>query len=212
MADKNTYVRALAWEEESDGKLVRQKVITEVVEDYVDVKLPKKHRINNGAFITVFQSALMAIVKHGNLSKNEHRLLLWLLASAGIDGSIETNLDILRDELNTDKGNISRALKGLVEKNIVIRKNHNRYSRSALPIELSLSYDQLNYNLAYNGRHKEFINKRNSHPAIEVKDEEGNWVPITQGVDYSQLSIGQGVDMFTGEVFDISSDEESQLK
>ena len=145
---------------DSEGRQhVTQKVIyeqRELVDGYTDVRLPKRHRYNNGGFITLFQTALLTIVESGNLSKLEMTMLLWLLATAGVDGSVETNLDIISEALGQKKPNVSKALKGLVQRNIVLRKDGNRYDRTPLPMELSLNYDQINYRFAYNGKTSNF--------------------------------------------------------
>jgi hypothetical protein len=194
---------------DKDGKPnVIQRVVyekREVVEGYEDIRLPKKHRYNNGGFITIFQSALQAILQHGKLGKNEMLLLLWVIATAGVDGSVETNLDLLSAELGIKKPNVSSALKGLVQRNIIIRKDGNRYDRSPLPMELTFNYDQINYNLAYNGKTSQFSRHKANHPSLEVKDIEGGWVPLPAGADYEKLEVGQGVDLFTGEIVEATA-------
>ncbi len=180
---------------DSEGRQhVTQKVIyeqRELVDGYTDVRLPKRHRYNNGGFITLFQTALLTIVESGNLSKLEMTMLLWLLATAGVDGSVETNLDIISEALGQKKPNVSKALKGLVQRNIVLRKDGNRYDRTPLPMELSLNYDQINYRFAYNGKTANFSEKKISHPEIELQCGECEWVGIDTGeveVDQKQLS------------------------
>lgn len=179
---------------DSEGRQhVTQKVIyeqRELVDGYTDVRLPKRHRYNNGGFITLFQTALLTIVESGNLSKLEMTMLLWLLATAGVDGSVETNLDIISEALGQKKPNVSKALKGLVQRNIVLRKDGNRYDRTPLPMELSLNYDQINYRFAYNGKTSNFSEKKISHPEIELQCGECEWVGIDTGeveVDQKQL-------------------------
>lgn len=180
---------------DSEGRQhVTQKVIyeqRELVDGYTDVRLPKRHRYNNGGFITLFQTALLTIVESGNLSKLEMTMLLWLLATAGVDGSVETNLDIISEALGQKKPNVSKALKGLVQRNIVLRKDGNRYDRTPLPMELSLNYDQINYRFAYNGKTANFSEKKISHPEIELQCGKCEWVGIDTGeveVDQKQLS------------------------
>ena len=117
-------------------------------------------------------------------------MLLWLLATAGVDGSVETNLDIISEALGQKKPNVSKALKGLVQRNIVLRKDGNRYDRTPLPMELSLNYDQINYRFAYNGKTSNFSEKNISHPEIELQCGECEWVGIDTGeveVDQKQL-------------------------
>lgn len=141
-----------------------------VIEDYVDVKLPKKFRFNNGNFITIFQKAMANIALFGNLSKEEYRMLLYLIGTCGACNSVCVDLVQLADALGMKKPNVSRALKGLVERNIVIRKDGYRYGKTPLPFELHLNFDQINYDLAYNGRTKDFGKLHKGHPQLMQAD------------------------------------------
>lgn len=182
MAKKDTYIAGQTIHnrielDENGNRVMTQRVIyeqREFIDGYVDVRLPKKHKYNNGGFITIFQDAIRLIVRFGKLNKSEMALLLWMVGTAEIDGSVETNLDVLKTELNLDKGNISKALKGLVQRNIIIRKDGNRYDREPLPMELSFNYDQINYNLAYNGKTSQYNKKKNKHPALSIPGENKN--------------------------------------
>lgn len=188
--NKNTYVAGQSLHntvevDQFGNKIITNKVIYETreyVEGYVDVRLPKKHKFNNGGFITVFQEALTTIAMCGKLTKNELNLLLLLIGTAGIDGSLRTNLDDLGEALGLVKSQTSRALKGLVRRNIVIREDGNRYDRQPLKMSLSFNYDQLNYNLAYNGKTANFKRKRTEHPALSVPGEaDGEWIDCDTG-------------------------------
>ena len=165
---------------ENGEEVTRKKIITEEIqkrEGWDIVTLPERHKFANGGFITVFQDALLTILQHGRLSKLETNLLLYVLATAGVDGSIETNLDVISDMLGAKKPNVSIALKGLVQRNIIIRKDGNRYDRSPLQLNLKFNYDQINYNLAYNGKTKLFQRKKAEHPALSVPGElKGEWI------------------------------------
>lgn len=141
-----------------------------VIEDYVDVKLPKKFKFNNGGFVTIFQKAMANIALFGNLSKEEYRMLLYLIGTCGMGNSICIDLVQLTERLGMKKPNVSRALKGLVERNIVIRKDGYRYGKTPLPFELHLNFDQINYDLAYNGRTKDFGKLRKEHPQLMQAD------------------------------------------
>lgn len=171
--------------DEHGNRTITQRVIyeqKEFVEGYTDVRLPVKHKFQNGGFITVFQDAMTSIALYGKLSKNELNLLLLLIGTAGIDGSIRTNLDELGEALGLVKSQVSRALKGLVQRNIVLREDGNRYDRQPLSMSLSFNYDQLNYNLAYNGKTVNFKRKRVEHPAISVPgDQDGEWIDTRTG-------------------------------
>lgn len=147
-------------------KITKETIENEIVDDYTDVKLPKKHKFNNGDFITIFQKTMANIALFSNLSRGEYKLLLYLIGTAGIDNSVSLDLNILCSELNEHKSNISGSLKGLVERNIIFRKDGYRYGNQPLPFELSLNYDQINYDLAYNGRIKDFKKVQYKHPEI----------------------------------------------
>ena len=141
MGKRETYKIAIMNEtiDERTGEVIRQAVVTEVIPGYIDVKVPRKGRFNNGDFITIFQNTMYRIATEAKLSKNELILLFYLLGTAGLDNSICTDLQILSEELNLDKGNISRSIKGLVKRNIVIRKDGYRGGgQKTLPMELSL--------------------------------------------------------------------------
>lgn len=141
-----------------------------VMEGYVDLKIPEKHRFNSGSFITVFQKALRNIAMFGNLTKNESTLLLYLIGSCTQDNSVCIDLNVLKEDLKMDKGNISKAIKGLVLRNIVLRRDGYRYGNKPLPMELSLNYDQINYNIAYNGKIKTYKEHKKEHPLLTEPD------------------------------------------
>ncbi|MDY3317782.1 hypothetical protein PG630_10740 [Riemerella anatipestifer] len=168
---RKTFKQGISQEyvDEETGEVFRQYVVTEQVEGYTDVKLPNKAKFNNGAFITVFQKRIFDIVTKADLNKGEMKLLLYLLATTQIDNSIVIDLNILSEDLKTAKANISASLKGLTDRNIVIRKDGYRGGNvKCLPMELRVNYDQLNYDLAYNGKIKDYRKNRPLHPEIEA--------------------------------------------
>lgn len=152
-------------------KITRETVENEIVDDYQDVKLPKKHRLNNGNFITIFQKTMTNIALFSNLSRGEYKLLLYLIGTAGIDNSVCVDLNLLCKELGEKKSNVSNYVRGLVDRNIILRTNGYRHGNNPLPFELSLNYDQINYDLAYNGKVKDFKNVQYKHPEIDHKKE-----------------------------------------
>ena len=159
------------------GEVIKMTEVTRtievpVLEDYVDVKLPRKFKFNNGGFVTIFQKAMANIAMFGKLSKGEMQLLLYLIGTCGMGNSICIDLVKLSKDLGTSKGNASNYLKGLVERNIVIRKDGYRYGKTPLPFELHLNFDQINYDLAYNGKTKEFGKKKSEHPQLMQADGE----------------------------------------
>lgn len=174
-------------------KITRETIENEIIDDYVDVKLPKKHQLNNGGFITIFQKAMLNIAILSNLTKNEYQILLYLIGTAGVDNSVSLDLNIISDALNIKKPNVSSALGSLVSRNIVLRKNGYRYGNNPLPFELSLNYDQINYDLAYNGKVKEFKNVQFKHPQISHE-------PLSGQLDL-EIEVKKIEDNFNNETF-----------
>lgn len=142
----------------------------EVLQDYVDVKLPKKFKFNNGNFITVFQNAMANLAMFGKLTKGEMQLLLYLIGTCGTQNSVCLDLPKLVDALKMDKGNLKRALDGLCMRNIVVKTDGYRTGKSPLPFELNLNFSQINYNLAYNGKIKDYRSNKTDHPQLLQAD------------------------------------------
>ena len=170
---KGTKINALIQEQvdPETGEIIRQTLTTEIVEGVKVLHVREKHRFNDGGkgFITVFQHTMKMISMHADLTKNELQLLVYLMGTTAIDNSVCVDLDVLTSDLKLKKSNVSAALKGLVTRNIVFRKDGYRYGTAPLPFELKLNYDQLNYNLGYNGKTKEHAKKSISHPEILSK-------------------------------------------
>lgn len=163
MAEKKTYKRVMREYEDSVT------IESEKIDGFEDVKLPNKSYFNNGGFITVFQQTMYNISTKANLSKGEMKLLIYLLGTAGFDNSICVDLDILSAELGERKPNIHKHLKGLTDRNIVIRVNGYRGGENkTLPMNLSVNYDQINYDLAYNGKIKNYKKSKIKHEPIEA--------------------------------------------
>lgn len=170
MSKNRTYKSGMSQEFiDDEGTLHRQYVVHEQVDGYVDVKLPKKHHFENGGFITVFQNTMFDIITKANLSKGEMKLLLYLIATTKIDNSVCTDSYLLQKHLKMSKGNISTCLKGLTDRKIIIRKDGYRGGNVRhVPMEIRINYDQLNYDLGYNGKVKEYKHKKNNHPEIDA--------------------------------------------
>lgn len=164
---------------EGDGKIYHK---SEMIEGFQDVKLPKKSFFGNGDFVTIFQAALKEIVLSRTLNKNEMILLIYLIATTGKDNSVCLDLNIISEDLNIAKSNVSTALRTLVERNIIIRKDGYRYRVEPLPMQLSVNYDQFNYDLAYAGKVSQYKKVKHSHPEI-VDDKEKKLAK------YAQISI-----------------------
>ncbi len=171
--ENNTYQSKNQSEIEIDqntGEFLQRRTtrVIEQIDEYVDVKLPKKHRFNNGNFITLFQEAMTEIAINGNLTKGELQLLFYLIGQANPFGAVNLTLNDLVEDLKENKGNLVRAIKGLVERKIILKKTENgaRIKGKLNYYELSLSYDRLNYNLAWKGKVKDYKNVQEKDPEI----------------------------------------------
>jgi hypothetical protein len=164
----------------TEREVTTQTIEMPIIEGYVDLKLPQRHKFNNGNFVTVFQKAILNISQFANLTKNELILFLYLIGSVNIDNSVCIDLNILSDELNIAKPNVSNALAGLVRRNIVIRKNGYRYGKNPMPMELVINYDQLNFNVAYNGKTRDYQITKGKHPELTHADGRILQAPIEQ--------------------------------
>lgn len=154
----------------------------EIVEGCDNLQIPKKYRLNNGSYILLFQSVLNSLAEDVTISRSETRVLLSLMGSAGVDGSISLDLGTLSKKLHLSKSSVSLAIKGLVQRNLIVKRDGSRYDRSPLSGIPHVNYDQLNYRFAYNGRIKEFGNKKYNHPEIEMPCGDHQWVDIKTGV------------------------------
>lgn len=175
--------RQIIGKERITREIIEREISTDVGEDFRNVVLPKKHKFNNGGFITLFQDVMLSIAK-SDLTKNELIMLFYLIGSAGIGNSINIDLDTLCSEIGDNKGNISRTLGLLVKKKIVIRatRQGSRKQGETNIYELSLNFDRISYNLAYNGKIKDFKHLQHKDPKVLV--EPRNQLPST-----SQLSL-----------------------
>lgn len=182
-------------------KVTERSLEVPVLESYQDVKLPKKFKFNNGNFITIFQKELANIALFGDLSKEEYRMLLYLIGTCGPSNSICIDLVQLSEQLGMKKSNVSRALKGLVQRNIVIRSDGYRYGKNPLPFKLELRFDQINYNLASTCKIKNYKEHKTEHPMLMKADGE---TPLLKS-DRQMLSQ---VDAANRQIIDLVNGEE----
>ena len=110
---------------------------------------------------------MFRIATEAKLSKNEMQILFYLLGTAGFDNSIYIDLDILSGDLDIKKPNVSTALKGLLKRNIIIKRDGYRGgNQKTKPFELSINYDQLNYSITWKGDYNEHKKVKMNHPEI----------------------------------------------
>jgi hypothetical protein len=179
MAKKKTFKTGLQQIviDEETGEIVRQTLTTEIVEGYTDVKLPNKARLNNGGFITLFQSAMLIIAKNykKSFTKDEGAVLFYLIGIAGLGNSISIDYPELVEELGMQRPNAVTAIKSLERKNILIvnKERGSRRQNESLEMRVKVNFDQLNYNLAYNGKIIDFSKVKHDHPPLKIANSEG---------------------------------------
>lgn len=170
---RKTYKQGISQEfvDEETGELIRQTVVTERVEGYVDLKLPEKHKLNNGNFIILFQKSMLEIALNNHLfTRSEMTILFYLLGTAGIGNSIYCDYPTLIEDLGIKRENCVTALNSLIRKGLVLKKSTgSRQKRESALMNVRINFDQLNYNLAYNGKIKDFGKVKHDHPAIELE-------------------------------------------
>lgn len=157
--------------DEETGEVFRQTVTTEQVSGFTDVKLPIKHKLNNGNFIVLFQKSMYEIaLNHKKFTRNELTLLIYFLGSAGLGNSIYVDYPTLMVDLELQRSNIVTAINSLTAKGIIIKaKAKGRSKGESQLMRVNVNFDQLNYNLAYNGKIKEFKKLKDNHPVIDLQ-------------------------------------------
>ena len=130
--------------------------------DWRAIYAPKKYYFNNGDFATIFQPA-MGEIAMSDMSKDEFRILFALIANMDMDSRVETKINSIAQTLSMNKGNVSKAINKLVDRNIIVKKREN--SRYAFEVIFSA----INSNLAYRGKIKKF---RKGDPKILITDQQ----------------------------------------
>lgn len=121
-----------------DGQLV-----VEEVEDFETFNGRKKHKLDNGHWVVLFQEALLKIAMDEKLTKGALRCLFYLISKTEIMNEIKLPTSVISESLGEDRSNVFRYLKELEERNILIRDRKTKLMR-------------LNYELAYKGAFKDF--------------------------------------------------------
>lgn len=115
----------------------------EVVDDYVDVRLPAKSKFHNGDFITVFQNALGFISTELELTKGALQLLIYLISKTELTNEIKLPVVSIAETLKTSRGNAYNFLNELRKHNIIVW-------------DQKLKTLRLNYELGYKGKIKDY--------------------------------------------------------
>jgi hypothetical protein len=115
----------------------------EMIDGFIDVKLPAKSKFNNGNFITVFQKALTHITVNLALTKGALRLFLYLMSKTEITNEVKLPVHEIAETLKISSGNAYDFLNELKRHNIVIWENKLKTLR-------------LNYEIGYKGKVKDY--------------------------------------------------------
>jgi hypothetical protein len=145
-------------------KITERIIEREVIDDFIDIKLPLKSKFNNGDFITLFQKTLRYISVELKLTKGAMNLLLYLISETEITNEIKLPIHCISETLKTSTGNTYNFLNELKKHNIIIW-------------DQKLKTLRLNYDLGYKGKIKDF-------KKFQYKD-----VPILLEAPKNQMSL-----------------------
>ncbi|MCK0201401.1 hypothetical protein [Ornithobacterium rhinotracheale] len=103
-------------------------------------------------FFTLNQQFLSYVLKCSGLKGREWEVFMWFMSVMDYGNRILVNQQILMRELSMTQAQVSKALKKLREKKIIIEKKEN-----VAKYAVSFNYDLLNPQLAFKGK----LNKQN---------------------------------------------------
>jgi hypothetical protein len=91
------------------------------------VWVPQKHRIKHGWFMA-FQQAFVDLAKDDEISKISLRVLMYLMGTLDFENYIQVRQSEIVNELSIDKGNVSRAVRCLVDRGIISKRVSGKLS------------------------------------------------------------------------------------
>lgn len=100
-------------------------------EDFIDTidlnlgykKRPRSKHVPIGGFFQGMSNGFMELAKKG-LTQQEYRVLFGVIASMDAGNWIDVTQTVLAEEIGLSQSEVSRAMKGLREKGILIRQRH----------------------------------------------------------------------------------------
>lgn len=129
-------------------------------------------------FITMFTDDLFDLVVDGNMSLREWKVFLLLCSTMNTKNITVTNLEIIAQTLKLDKPAVSTTINKLKKRKLIVE---NKWVRSesgpgsrtrVFQLAIGEKLEQLNYNITWNGRTKDYKRVRSSHPQITSLDGE----------------------------------------
>ena len=108
--------------------------------------------------LTMFQDALEKLATL-NLSKDEYRVFNLIIAKAGMGNVVAIPFTEMAKSLNMQKQHITRAIKNLADKNIVIKGEKKIGKTPSI---------RINYGLAWKGKIKDYKINKYADPEINI--------------------------------------------
>ena len=101
--------------------------------DSIDINLgykrpPRSKFVPRGGFFQGMSNGFLEVAKKG-LTQQEYRVLFGAIASMDSGNWVDVTQTVLAEEIGLSQSEVSRALKGLREKGIVIRASHPKKKR-----------------------------------------------------------------------------------
>lgn len=129
-------------------------------------------------FITIFTEDLFDLVVDGNMSLREWKVFLLLCATMNTKNITVTNLEVLAETLKMAREDVSRTISKLKKRKLIvenrwIRPESGPGSRTRVfQLAIGEKFDQLNYNVVWNGQTKDYKKVRSNHPQITAANGE----------------------------------------
>lgn len=152
-------------------KEVENKVeVRPVIEGYHNETVRDKYYFGRD-FITLFQEDLYNLVKNGGMSQREWRIFMYLCSTLDRANITFSTLDTIAEDLDMDRGAVSRTLTKLKARNLILEKKlQHRRGDGPVPKMFCVPLAQLNYNIVWNGQTKNYQRVRGEHPQITTLD------------------------------------------
>lgn len=143
-----------------------------VMEGYHNETVRDKYYLGRD-HVVMFSEDLLNLVTRGDLKLNEWKVLVYLIATLDRGNVTFTNLDEIAVNLGMHRNNVSKYLNSLIRRHLIIETKIQRRSRTgAQTLLFQVPLAMLNYNLCFNGQHKDYKRVRSDHPQITMEDGE----------------------------------------
>lgn len=154
-----------------NGKIteVENKIeVMPVIDGYHNIVVKDRSHFGR-PFVTLFPEDINDLLVYGDLTFKEWKVLLFLIANLQKDNLVMTNLDIIAENLNIHRTDVSRALTSLKKMNVLIEMKMS-HTRGSGPVTSIFKVQVVNPNIAYNSQTKDYKTSRSTAPHVTSRD------------------------------------------